>query len=140
MPRTYKVGPSGSFGARYGTVARKRYSTIMTELRAPHECPQCHIAAVKRLSVGIWFCEQCGFKFAGGAYAPTTKLGQIAERASRAGVASTLLAEMKAEKARAMEAEAKAKTAKKRRRRAKAEKPSAQGTPEQKSESGPASN
>ena len=135
MPRTYKVGPSGSFGARYGTVARKRYATIMTELRAPHECPQCHISSVKRVSVGIWLCGSCGFKFAGGAYAPTTKLGEIAERASRAGVASSLLAEMKAEKAR--EAEAKAKTIKKRRRRAKAEKAAAEPAPEQKAEPGP---
>ena len=132
MPRTYKVGPSGSFGARYGTVARKRYSTIMTELRAPHECPQCHIAAVRRLSVGVWSCERCGFKFAGGAYAPTTKLGEIAERASRAGVASRLLAEMKAEKAK--EAEAKAKTAKRRRRKAKPEKVASEKTPEEKPE------
>ena len=132
MPRTYKVGPSGSFGARYGTVARKRYATIMTELRAPHECPQCHISSVKRVSVGIWLCGSCGFKFAGGAYAPTTKLGEIAERASRAGVASSLLAEMKAEKAR--EAEAKAKAVKKRRRRAKAEKAAAEPAPEQKTE------
>jgi large subunit ribosomal protein L37Ae len=128
VPGTYKVGPSGSFGARYGTVARKRYSTIVTELKAPHECPQCHIAAVKRLSVGIWLCGRCGFKFAGGAYAPTTKLGEIAERASRAGVASTLLAEMKAEKAK--QAEAKAKTIRKRRRKAKSEKTSPQPTPE----------
>jgi large subunit ribosomal protein L37Ae len=132
MPRTYKVGLSGSFGARYGTVARKRYSTIMTELRAPHECPQCHITAVKRLSVGIWLCGRCGFKFAGGAYAPTTKLGEIAERASRAGVASSLLAEMKAEKAR--EAELKAKTAKRRRRKAKSEKAAVEKTPEEKPE------
>jgi len=132
MPRTYKVGPSGSFGARYGTVARKRYATIMTELRAPHECPQCHISSVKRVSVGIWLCGSCGFKFAGGAYAPTTKLGEIAERASRAGVASSLLAEVKAEKAR--EAEAKAKAVKKRRRRAKAEKAAAEPAPEQKTE------
>ena len=77
-------------------------------------------------------CGRCGFKFAGGAYAPTTKLGQIAERASRAGVASTLLAEMKAEKAR--EAEAKAKTAKKRRRRAKIEKSAQETKPEEKAE------
>ena len=132
MPRTYKVGPSGSFGARYGTVARKRYSTIVTEMRAPHECPQCHITGVKRLSVGIWLCRRCGFKFAGGAYVPTTKLGQIAERASRAGVASSLLAEQKAEKAR--EAEAKAKTAKKRRRRAKSEKTATEKAAESPSE------
>jgi len=130
MPRTYKVGPSGSFGARYGTVARKRYATIITDMRAPHECPQCHISAVKRQSVGIWLCGRCGFKFAGGAYAPTTKLGEIAERASRAGVASSLLAEKKAEKAR--EAEAKAKIARKRRRRAKPEKAPAEKTPEEK--------
>lgn len=122
MVRTYKVGPSGSFGARYGTVARKRYSTIITELRAPHECPQCHISAVKRLSVGIWLCDRCGFKFAGGAYAPRTKLGEVAERAARAGVASSLAAEVKAEKGRVMEAEAKAKTAKRRRRKAKVDK------------------
>lgn len=122
MGRTYKVGPSGSFGAHYGTVARKRYSTIMTEMKAPHECPQCHITTVKRLSVGIWHCGTCGFKFAGGAYSPRTKLGEVAERAARAGVASSAMAELKAEKARQMEAEAKAKTAKRRRRKPKAEK------------------
>ncbi len=136
MGRTYKVGPSGSFGARYGTVARKRYSTVITEMRTPHECPQCHIPAVKRLSVGIWLCDRCGFKFAGGAYTPTTKLGQIAERAARAGVASSLMQELKAEKARAAEKEAKAKAPKRRRRRAlpKAEEKASEAppTPEEK--------
>ena len=117
MGRTYKVGPSGSFGARYGTVPRKRYATVINELRAPHECPQCHIVAVKRLSVGVWLCRSCGSKFTGGAYTPRTKLGEIAERASRAGVASSLLAELKAEKARQAEVEAKAKAPAKRRRR-----------------------
>lgn len=115
MGRTYKVGPSGSFGARYGTVVRKRYATIVSTLRAPTECPQCHITSVQRVSVGIWLCNRCGFKFAGGAYAPTTKLGEVAERASRAGVASSLVAELRAEKAEA--AEVKRKTAVKRRRR-----------------------
>jgi large subunit ribosomal protein L37Ae len=137
MGRTYKVGPSGSFGARYGTVARKRYATVITELRAPHECPQCHISAVKRLSVGVWLCDRCGFKFAGGAYTPTTKLGQVAERAARAGVASSIVAERKAEKARAIEAEAKAKTAKRRRRKAvtkKAEEKEPDKPPEDKAE------
>jgi large subunit ribosomal protein L37Ae len=134
MGRTYKVGPSGSFGARYGTVARKRYSTIITALRTPHECPQCHIIAVKRMSVGVWLCRSCGFKFAGGAYSPRTKLGEIAERASRAGVASSLLAELKAEKARKAEVEAKAKAPAKRRRRRAATttdaKPAAEGSEE----------
>jgi sRNA-binding protein len=62
-------------------------------------------------------CKGCGFKFTGGAYSPRTKLGEIAERASRAGVASSLLAEMKAEKAKQAEVEAKAKAPAKRRRR-----------------------
>ena len=131
MGRTYKVGPSGSFGPRYGTVARKRYSTIITGLRTPHECPQCHVIAVKRMSVGVWLCRSCGFKFAGGAYTPKTKLGEIAERASRAGVASSLLAELKAEKARQAEVEAKAKAPTKRRRRktiAKVPKPPEEGS------------
>ena len=135
MGRTYKVGPSGSFGARYGTVARKRYSTIITTLRAAHECPQCHLSAVKRMSIGIWLCGRCGFEFAGGAYTPITKLGQVAERAARAGVASSLDAELKAEKAKVREAEAKAKTAKRRRRKAETKKreEAAKGT-----EAGPA--
>ena len=134
MGRTYKVGPSGSFGTRYGTVARKRYATIITNLKTPHECPQCHVIAVRRMSVGVWLCKRCGFKFAGGAYSPTTKLGEIAERASRAGVASSLLADLKAEKARKAEVEAKAKAPRKRKRRTatKAETKSAADTSEEK--------
>jgi len=120
MGRTYKVGPSGSFGPRYGTVARKRYATLVSALRAPHECPQCHVTAVARLSVGIWLCGRCGLKFAGGAYIPRTKLGEIAERAARVGVAASLLEEMKAQQAK--EAKAKA-VAKRRRKRAETKKP-----------------
>jgi len=119
MGRTYKVGPSGSFGARYGTVARKRYATVITGLRAPHECPQCHIAAVKRLSVGIWLCGSCGYKFAGGAYAPRTKLGEIAERATRTSVAPSLVSGLKATAAPGTEAKP---TTRRRRKKAEARK------------------
>jgi len=125
--RTYKVGPAGSLGTRYGTVARKQYATIMSSLRAKHECPECHIAAVRRLSVGIWLCGHCGFKFAGGAYVPSTKLGEVAARAARVGVAASLAAELQAEKAVAAEAERKARETRRRRKKAegkKAEQPS----------------
>jgi large subunit ribosomal protein L37Ae len=81
MPR--KVGLAGGFGARYGTVARRQYVEIVTGLRSKHECPRCKFQTVKRSSVGVWHCRKCGFKFAGGAYTPTTKLGEIAARATR---------------------------------------------------------
>ena len=81
MPR--KIGLAGGFGARYGTVARRQYVEIVTGLRSKHECPRCKFQTVKRWSVGVWHCKKCGFKFAGGAYSPTTKLGEIAARATR---------------------------------------------------------
>ena len=81
MPR--KVGLAGGFGARYGTVARRQYVEIVTGLRSKHECPRCRFDTVKRWSVGIWHCKKCGLKFAGGAYTPTTKLGEVAARATR---------------------------------------------------------
>lgn len=83
MTRTRKVGQAGSFGPRYGTVARKRYAEIVRELRRPSECPQCHVMAVRREAVGIWYCKKCGYRFTGGAYAAQTKLGEVARRATR---------------------------------------------------------
>lgn len=81
MPR--KIGLAGGFGARYGTVARRQYIEIVTGLRSKHECPRCKFDTVKRRSVGIWHCRKCNYKFAGGAYTPTTKLGEVAARATR---------------------------------------------------------
>ena len=116
-----KVGPAGSLGPRYGTVVRRRYAEVVTGMRVPHECPRCHVRAVKRLTVGIWNCRKCGVKFAGGAYLPATKLGEISKRAAREGLAAGLLAaelKQKAE-ARATEEKAAAEAREKRRRRRK---------------------
>ena len=116
-----KVGPAGSFGTRYGTVSRRRYAEVVTGMRVPHECPRCHVRAVKRLTVGVWNCRKCGVKFAGGAYLPATKLGEISKRAAREGLAAGLLAaelKQKAE-ARATEEKAVAEAREKRRRRRK---------------------
>jgi len=120
-----KVGPAGSFGSRYGTVARRRYSEVVSGMRVPHECPRCHVRAVKRLTVGVWSCRKCGVKFAGGAYLPTTKLGDISKRAAREGLAAGLLAAELKQKAEARATEEKAAAAareKRRRRRKKTEK------------------
>jgi len=90
--KTRKVGLAGSLGSRYGTVARRRYVDIVSQMRRPHECPQCHFKTVGRLSVGIWLCRKCGLKFAGGAYTPFTKLGEIARRATREAIAPKAVA------------------------------------------------
>ena len=78
-----KIGLAGGFSARYGTVTRRQYVEIVTGLRGKHECPRCMFSTVKRWSVGVWHCRKCGYKFAGGAYTPRTKLGEIAARATR---------------------------------------------------------
>lgn len=78
-----KVGPTGGLGVRYGVRARRRYRELITEMRKKHICPQCSFRSVRRESVGIWVCTKCGFRFTGGAYVPTTKLGVTAERSAR---------------------------------------------------------
>jgi len=92
LGRTRKVGLAGSLGPRYGTVARRRYMEVVSQMRRPHECPQCHFKTVRRLSVGIWLCRKCGVKFAGGAYTPFTKLGEIARRATRGAITAKAVA------------------------------------------------
>ena len=59
---------------------RKRYGRIMSSLTTKHKCPSCASPSVKRESVGLWECKKCGHTFAGGAYQPSTKLGQISHR------------------------------------------------------------
>lgn len=75
-----KVGPTRGLGTRYGVTVRKRYIDAISEAKKPQTCPQCGLKSVRRESIGIWFCKRCGFKFTGGAYVPTTKLGITAKR------------------------------------------------------------
>jgi len=81
--RTKKVGPTRGLGPRYGATVRKRYVKVVTEMKKTHRCPQCGFPRVKRVSVGVWQCGKCSFKFAGGAYIPTTKLGIVARRVAK---------------------------------------------------------
>ena len=65
---------------RGGATVRKRYGRIQRTIKATHKCPSCASPSVTRESVGVWSCRKCGYKFAGGAYTPTTKLGQSSQR------------------------------------------------------------
>jgi len=65
---------------RGGATLRKRWTRIMNVRKTPHKCPSCTTRSVRRESVGIWSCNKCGYRFGGGAYQPTTKLGQTSMR------------------------------------------------------------
>ncbi len=83
MGRTKKVGSTGRFGTRYGATIRKRVRKIDDSLKSRYECPSCGSVKVKRVSIGIWQCNFCGFRFTGGSWAPETPGGQIALRTAK---------------------------------------------------------
>ncbi len=65
---------------RGGAAIQKRWTRIMLQMKKPQKCPSCASLKVKRTAVGIWNCNKCGYKFAGGAYTPTTKTGEASTR------------------------------------------------------------
>ncbi|MFP3189785.1 MAG: hypothetical protein RXR31_00385 [Thermoproteota archaeon] len=70
-----------SFGARYGSTLRKRYSELMQEYKKPKQCPRCEkVGGVKRIKIGIWYCKKCGSIFTGAAYTLTSEIGRAIKR------------------------------------------------------------
>ena len=65
---------------RGGMSVRKQWTRITMGMRGSHRCPRCSSRSVKRDSVGVWDCVKCGYRFAGGAYQPSTKTGQASTR------------------------------------------------------------
>ncbi|MEM0383692.1 MAG: hypothetical protein QXS57_04885 [Candidatus Caldarchaeum sp.] len=57
-------------GARYGSTVRKRWAEVVRSARSAYVCERCGARKVRRVSVGVWQCRGCGFKFAGQAYSP----------------------------------------------------------------------
>ncbi|MFB6082157.1 MAG: 50S ribosomal protein L37ae [Halanaeroarchaeum sp.] len=78
-----KTGSAGRFGARYGRVARRRVAEIESDMHEDHVCPECGSRSVDRKGTGIWQCEKCGHKYAGGAYRPETPGGRSVRRSIR---------------------------------------------------------
>jgi large subunit ribosomal protein L37Ae len=81
-----KTGSAGRFGARYGRVARKRVAEIEDDMNDDHTCPDCDEDRVDRTGTGIWQCNACGYKFAGGTYRPETPGGRTVRRSIRAAL------------------------------------------------------
>jgi len=63
-----KKRTTGAFGARYGRKIRNKIAEITRQKKQKYKCPYCHQLKVKRLSVGIWYCNKCDSKFTGRAY------------------------------------------------------------------------
>ena len=83
MGRTKKVGSTGRFGTRYGATIRKRVKKIEEDSKSLHLCPSCDSLKVKRISIGIWQCNFCGYRYTGGSWAPETPGGKIAKRTAK---------------------------------------------------------
>ncbi len=83
MGRTKKVGTTGRFGTRYGATTRKRVRKVEQTLKIKHMCPSCDTPKVKRVSIGIWECTFCGYRFSGGSWAPETSGGKIVQRTAK---------------------------------------------------------
>ena len=85
---TKKVGPTGKYGTRYGSILRKRTRLILEKMKGDIKCPRCNTnGSIHRVSTGIWHCRKCNAKFTGGAYYIETPRGaesfRIAKRKQR---------------------------------------------------------
>ena len=83
MSKRRKTSATG-LGVRYGRTVRKRWMAIVQNLKIKQLCQRCGTRSVLRTSVGIWQCRKCGFTFSGGAYSPTSKMGDVARRTAKA--------------------------------------------------------
>ena len=71
-----KLGSVARFGPRYGRKPKKIVLAIESLQRKKHVCPYCGRPTLKRVAAGIWYCKKCKAKFAGGAYFPTSAVGE----------------------------------------------------------------
>ena len=59
---------------------KKVIAVIEREQKKKKPCPYCGRLTIKRVAAGIWRCKKCSKKFAGGAYFPTTPVGDNFKR------------------------------------------------------------
>ncbi len=58
---------------RYGVTIRNKVDAIKLLTSKKYKCPRCKKLAVRRVSSGIWRCNNCGFEAAGDAYSFSMK-------------------------------------------------------------------
>lgn len=78
-----KVKASGRYGVRYGLRSRRGVDKVEERERRKYVCKRCGKKTVKRTGTGIWSCNSCGYKFAGGTYVPRTPAMKIVEQSAR---------------------------------------------------------
>ena len=71
MGRTKKVGIAGKYGSRYGLRIRRRILDVNS--KKSKICPACAKKQLKKVAAGVWECQKCKTKFAGGTYTPVSK-------------------------------------------------------------------
>jgi len=55
-------------GSRYGRTTRAKLGKIESLQKTIYKCPECRYKKVKKVSMGIWQCSNCGLKFTSKAY------------------------------------------------------------------------
>lgn len=68
MATLTKYGSVKRFGVRYGRRVKEEFGKIEHMRASSSLCPFCRKKQMSRLSAGIWRCEKCNIKLAGGAY------------------------------------------------------------------------
>ncbi|MFP4151038.1 MAG: 50S ribosomal protein L37ae [Candidatus Aenigmatarchaeota archaeon] len=74
-------GSAKRYGARYGKRIRNKVSEVEKDEKSRHTCPECGSKSLKREAKGIWKCENCGKKTAGGAWRPKTEGEEMVKKA-----------------------------------------------------------
>lgn len=80
-----KLKSASRYGPRYGAPLKKIVAEIEGVQKKAQVCPRCGRKSLKRRGYARWECTKCRATVAGGAYAPKTEMGAIAERIIRKG-------------------------------------------------------
>merc|ERR1711870_89978 len=72
--RTKKVGVVGKYGTRYGASLRKTVKKMEITQHSKYICTFCGKENMKRIAVGIWYCDvkNCRIVVSGGAWTFST--------------------------------------------------------------------